>query len=348
MIRRTSKGYPRAAGCAGRATLILVSLFAAGCAGARTDSSPPEAPLAQRADVDLISAPAGFTFHAPIWFPALKKIVFSRLPPSGDAFDLDLASVAADGSNLLPLPLPDEAGCKYTSKTLATVLGDGRLGYVQQCWPGGGDVAMLMAWDARQGVVRPLVSYRLRFQQGPFACSPDLSTCVINDQAGLEESLQRLGPSGLEPLRLPLKRAGSPSWSPDGRWISLPGVSESVAGERMELLDAPRNLYLLSADLRDLRPLVRDVLHPSAAAWSSDSRWLAISFEPRDRTEGLYLVEAATGRLRLVMRGEFGAPAWLPGDDRLVVPVETSRRPGSGRDTGLYVIRLPESWRSSS
>jgi Tol biopolymer transport system component len=115
----------------------------------------------------------------------------------------------------------------------------------------------------------------------------------------------------------------------------------------VDLLGAARDLYLLSADLQHLRPLIRDAHNVSGAAWSSDSRWLAISFEPPDRPEGLYLVEVGTGRLRLVMPGDFGTPAWLPGDERLVVPVGASLDPGPG-DVGLYVVSLPPAWRSSS
>jgi hypothetical protein len=329
--------------------ILLAVVGGAGC----SESNPGSAgnggakPLVQRGDVELIEAPAGTRFQDPVWLPALEKIVFARAPVPGDAFLVDLAAVAVDGAQLETLPLPDEPGCKYTSKALPEVLGDGRLGYVQQCWPGGGDVVRLMTWDAETNKVTPLVPYRLRFQQGPFACAPDLSKCVINDQAGLEESLQRLGPHGLEPLDLPLKRAGFPSWSPDGRWIALDGLPADAEGSGMETLEAPRDLYLLSgADLDTVKPLVREATNFTAAAWSADSRWLALGFEPKDRPEGLYLIDVATGRLTLVLEGDFGAPTWLPGDGRLAVPVGSDPSKEAHGDVGLYVVSLPNDWKS--
>jgi hypothetical protein len=215
-----------------RVLMLACALAMSGCGGTGPGSSEEAGrkPLVQQDAVRLIAAPPGVLFHDPVWLPTLEKIVFTRSPPLGDAFRMGLASVAIDGSGLEPLPLPNEPGCKYTSKTLPKALGDGRLGYVQQCWPGGGSVVTLMTWDPRTNVTAALVPYRLLFQQGPFACSPDMSTCVINDQKGLYEELQRVGSDGLEPLDLPLERAGFPSWSPDGSWIALDGVPAGADG----------------------------------------------------------------------------------------------------------------------
>ena len=303
-------------------------------------------PLVGQEAVRLIAAPRGTTFHDPEWLPTLGKIVFTLSPPPGDAFLMELASVAIDGSALERLPLPDEAGCKYTSKALPEALGDVRLGYVQQCWPGGGRVVRLMAWDPRTEAARPLVPYRLLFQQGPFACSPDLSTCVINDHNGLSEQLARLGRRGLEPLDLPLERAGFPSWSPDGRWVVVDGVPEGTEGTGLDLLGVPRDLYLLSSDLEPIRLLVEDVLNVSRSAWSSDSRWLAVSLKPNRGTEGVYLLEVATGKLVLALAGRLlGGPTWLPGDASLAVPVGTESRGSGEQDVGLYIVKLPDGWR---
>ena len=325
--------------------LVAFVLSASGCGGEDKVSSNrlEQRPLVARGDVRLIEAPAGVTFHVPVWLPALDKIVFMRSPVPGEAFRNELASVAIDGSGLEPLQLPDEPGCKYTSKSLPEALGDGRLGYVQQCWPGGGRVVTLMTWDPGTRRTESLVPFRLEFLQGPFACSPDLSTCVINDHNGLYEELQRIGSDGLERLDLPLERAGFPSWSPKGRWIALDGVAEGAYGEGLGRLELPRNLYLLSADLEHLRPLVRDITNVSASAWSSDGRWLALALKPEEGAEGLYLVEVATGKLMLVLAGRFGAPTWLPGDSSLAVPVGIRSRGADGQaEVGLYIVPLPD------
>ena len=46
----------------------------------------------------------------------------------------------------------------------------------------------------------------------------------------------------------------------------------------------------------------------------------------------------------LVLAGsQFGAPAWLPADASLAVPVGTdSRDSGERSDVGLYVVTLPD------
>jgi hypothetical protein len=327
--------------------LILACAIAfSGCGGAGQGPSEEAGlrSLVSQDEVRLIAAPRGTLFTDPVWLPALAKIVFTRSPPPGDAFRKRLASVAVDGSDLKRLPLPNEAGCKYTSKVLPTVLGDGRLGYVQQCWPGGGRVVTLMTWDPGTNIVRPLVPYRLLFLQGPFACSPDLSSCVINDRNGLYEQLAWLGTHGLQPIELPIERAGFPSWSPDGRWIALDGVPEGTEATGIDRLGLPRDVYLVSSDLERLRPLVRGAINLTKAAWSSDGQWLALSLKPMNGVEGLYLVEVATGKLVLVLEGsQFGAPTWLPGDGSLAVPIGTgSRFSQEQSDVGLYIVRLPD------
>jgi hypothetical protein len=147
--------------------VTALAMSACGGTGAGSSGEAGRQPLVQQDAVRLIAAPPGVLFHDAKWLPTLDKIVFTRSPPPGDAFRNDLASVAIDGSELASLPLPDEPGCKYTSKALPTALGDGRLGYVQQCWPGGGRVVTLMTWDSRTNDSGPLVPYRLLFQQGP-------------------------------------------------------------------------------------------------------------------------------------------------------------------------------------
>jgi hypothetical protein len=51
----------------------------------------------------------------------------------------------------------------------------------------------------------------------------------------------------------------------------------------------------------------------------------------------------ATGELVLLLAGsQFGAPAWLPADASLAVPVGTDSRSGERSDVGLYVVTLPD------
>lgn len=125
--------------------------------------------------------------------------------------------------------------------------------------------------------------------------------------------------------------------------IALDGVPEGAEGSGLDRLELPRDLYRLSADLEHLRPLVGELTNVSASVWSSDGRWLALALKPEDGVEGLYLVEVTSGNLILVRAGRYGAPAWLPGDKSLAVPVGIDANFDEHEgDVGLQVVTLPD------
>jgi Tol biopolymer transport system component len=171
---------------------------------------------------------------------------------------------------------------------------------------------------------------------------------VINDGNGLYERLNVLGPQGLVPIPLPLERAGTPAWSPDGRFIALDGVPKGTSAQGTDRLDLPRKLYLLSPNGWHLKPLsVNLTTGPSTPAWSPNGRWLAMATYPTGAAEGIWLIEVATGRLHLVLsRKDLGAPAWLPDGRTLIVPtgIDAIAAPELARnaDVGLYVVKLPD------
>jgi hypothetical protein len=211
-----------------------------------------------------------------------------------------------------------------------------------------------MAYDPRTGSKKRLRPYYLPFAASVYAFSPDLRLGVINDGNGLYERLNLLGPNGLVPIPLPLERAGTPGWSPDGRFIALDGVPKGTSAKGIDRLDLHRKLYLLSPRGWRLKPLVDKLTTgPSPPAWSPDGHWLAMLTEPIGASEGIWLVEVATGRLHLVLaRKDLGAPTWLPDGRTLVVPtgIDAIAAPELARnaDVGLYVVKLPDLTRLAS
>jgi hypothetical protein len=71
------------------------------------------------------------------------------------------------GSDLKPLPLGRDPGCRYTAHVLPEVLADGRISYLEQCY---GTLSRLpdravslMAYDPRTGSRKRLRPYYLPF-----------------------------------------------------------------------------------------------------------------------------------------------------------------------------------------
>jgi len=154
------------------------------------------------------------------------------------------------------------------------------------------------------------------------ALSPDGKTLVFVSRASGNEDLylQRIG--GRNPLNLTKDSPDDdtqPAFSPDGSSIAF--RSDRAGG----------GIFLMGAMGESVRRVTESGFHP---AWSPDGKEIAFTTEAtlhpmgRGGSAELRAVEVASGRVRLLFRGDGVQPSWSPHGDRIAywaVP------PGSGQ-----------------
>lgn len=307
-------------------------------------ASPIGTPVEPRS-THFLPAPKGAVLESPVWLRAQRRLVAMLIPPGKgtDAAYDHLYSLRLDGTALRRLPLPTQAGCKLTSQAAPVALSRSRIAYLQECW--GQEIPhnakYLRTFDVASGRVGYLRPYSLVVSAGIFAVGPR-GAVVINDGRGLSERLLRLTPTHAVPIALPFLRAGYPAWSPDGRRIAVDAVPGSEHASGVARLDLPRNLYLIDAEGRIRRVLVRGLADAGLAAWSPNSRWLALRLQPAHGHVGLYLVDVSTGVVHLLRRGDYGGVTWITNREIVAAVGVFSDLPGGHGRAGLDVLRLPD------
>lgn len=289
----------------------------------------------------FIEAPGGGRLDKPTWVPRLNAIVAVLYPRSESASRWDLYSVRLDGSGLRRLPLCAGRSCRKLSFDFPTLLPNGNLGFERMRLGISPDLGLhgteILEYDPAGGALRKLVPYGLPQGIRGFTYRPGMRDGLVNNGQGLYEKLLSLEPRAPVVVRLPLTRAGTPTWSPDGRLLAVDGVPSSEKATGLARADLPRTLYVASASNLRLRPLLTRLKDVGPAAWSHDGRWLVARIVPRSGPPGLYLVRVGDGRMFLLRRGDdAGSASWI--DDRTLVAAigvnaETGRR-------GLVVLRL--------
>ena len=100
---------------------------------------------------------------------------------------------------------------------------------------------------------------------------------------------------------------GSPTWSPDGKWIA---ITRKAAGTSMG-----KQIWLMRPDGSEIRGLTNDTnIHHGLPAWSPDGRYLAFQRFPLreiDATPEIWLMDLETETMRqLATSGN--RPTWVP------------------------------------
>jgi hypothetical protein len=321
----------------------VVCVGVAGCSGNESGQGNVEA---LDVDVELIRGPRGGIIDIPVRLSFAERVVVTYVPPGGDptpAWRNHLYWFDLEQRQLEQLPLPARRDCRATSHDSARALPDGRVAYLEECW--GQDVPRdakrLRAYDPRTGEVSDLRPYALPVGSSHYAFDPTGRRAIINDGNGLYERLHWLGGARLVALDLEFERAGYPAWSHDGRSIAVDAVPPRAKASGVSRADLPRDLYLLGRDGSIRRKLLRDLSSVGASSWSPDNRWLALPLDPRDGPAGLYLVDTASGVLRLLRTGEdFGGSVWLDRRTLLVATGLFVQIARDGRSSGLYRIEI--------
>jgi hypothetical protein len=324
--------------------------MALGCAGSAAE---PAARPAARADavrplrtqlVKLLRAPRGARLDKPAWLSASHTLVAVLYPPltSGIA-RTDIYSVSPTDGHLERLRLCS-ADCSRVSLDFPTALPDGKLGYERTQFGDANGLGRhgttLLEPDATGSRSRKLVPYGIARGARGFSYRPGMQDGIVDDGAGLYDTLLWLRAERPSPLQLPLTRVGRAAWSPDGRLIALDGVPSSAHAKDLARVDLPRTLYVLAFGRRRLRPLVTNLADVGASSWSPDGGWLAVRLQPRRGIAGLYLVRVSDGRLYLLRRGnDAGSAAWLS-PRTLAVSLGTADT-SPARSRGIALLRLP-------
>jgi len=291
-----------------RATvLVTLAVFAAACGGGGIEAGDWK-PL--------------WSEDCPSWSPDGSTIAFGR----GQLYEhkADGVYLYDVGRDNLRRLVPDALGVlAWSLDGRELVVSDGR------------ELALL---SVRTGTSRRLVNLATK----PFAAlpdpphnslvpAPDLRALIVESQRGSTTD-DPLGyrdevwvvdvKTGTAKMvsRQEQKFAGNASWSPDGAWIAY---------------DDGDRLYLLRADGRHRR-IVPAAKYPVGAVFSPDGSTLAYSAR-----DGVFRVDLASGRSRLLVPGEDQAVAWSRDGSRLLV-LSVGGVAVFDAATGEELARLPE------
>jgi len=301
-------------------------------------AAPPQLETAALpvASIELIPAPRGFAFDEPAYIPSTGRIAFVRF---GIRLSEDVLFTVDPRGKGTPrrLRLPGIRGCTAVARQTPVWLPNRKLGFLSSCLGNAARfpdrVGTLDEYDPRTGRTTRLVPYSLPASSGRFSYGPGMKGGLIFTGA-----LKRLGARRLLPTRTGVPGAGNPAWSPDGRSIAL------VSGPPDGPVEGPYGIYLAASPRGPARRLVGGLDSVGPLAWSPDSRWLVGEVDPPDGPDGLWLVDATTGKLSLVVAGDdFGSATWLPDGRTIVVGTGIyAYVPGAapGSRPGLEVIEL--------
>jgi len=219
---------------------------------------------------------------------------------------------------------PQEEGCSPVASWINDLsrLSNGNLVYTFFCIDGGLS-GELTEWDRESRATSQLIRYP-NFGPGPFSVSPDMTEVLQENPVGgiLSNELHQfeIGGEG-QRILADFKRAGSPSWAPDGRSFIFVGTKSTPfdSPETFEDVEglalSPWTIYEMSADETEPRELVSGV-NRVILQWSPDGNKIAFAGEYQDQS-GIWLLDKASGEVSLIW--PYSTPFdWSP-DGRSIV-----------------------------
>jgi Tol biopolymer transport system component len=254
---------------------------------------------------------------APTEWPELESVLPRPLPGGGRG-----RVVAAAVSLLVfaaAIGLASWAFLGHRGAQPAGVVPQGRIAFVAEAGPTGGDIYVMSA-DGRG--VRKLTGEPSGSQ--PLNDAPAWSPNGREIAYGKNKSaIVVMGADGSRPREIDHNYCGGeddPTWSPDGTKIAF--VAQNPCAERS-------GVYVISADGTGARLLVQGGSQP---AWSPDGRRIAFTRFQTEDLGAIYVINVDGSGLRRLTnsRRDLGFPSWSP-DGRQIAA-------SGGRPEGIYVM----------
>lgn len=242
---------------------------------------------------------------------------------------------------------PQEEGCSPVASWINDLsrLSNGNLFYTFFCIDGGLS-GELTEWDRESRAISQLIRYP-DFGPGPFSVSPDMTEVLQENPVGaiLANELHRFETGGEgQRILANFKRAGSPSWAPDGRSFIFVGTKSTPfdSPETFEDVEglalSPWTIYEMSADQTELRDLLSGV-NRVILKWSPSGDMIAFAGEYRGQS-GVWLLEKDSGQVSLIW--PYLAPFdWSPdGQYMVILPGENKGPFSSSNNTHPTILDL--------
>jgi WD40-like Beta Propeller Repeat len=295
--------------------------------------------------VRFIPAPSGAAIDDPIWVE--RRVLYVSLWRNSRPV---LARFELTEHRFRIVPTLRLHGCGQTAARFPTRMGSRGIAYLADCfrpapWRSTERLTWVGALDLGNGRNRQFGTVNLPIgSPGTLSFAPDGSRAVLAN-GGLYSQLNWLYPKHLSLLRQELAWAAGPTWAPDGRLIVFGGIPGKAT--RQDIADKATNLYafrpeqpgklhLILSSLRDFKP--------EGVAWFPGSQLFVASLEPLHESSGLWVIDARSGRKRLLLKGNrFGRPALADDGRTIAVGVGTEALVGQAvGPVGIDLIRLPK------
>ena len=208
-------------------------------------------------------------------------------------------------------------------------LSTGDLAYTYFCRENPGGLAgELSMWDRESRVITRLLDYP-DFGPGPFSMSPDMTEVLQENPVGgiLANELHRFEMDGTGQRLVPdFKRAGSPSWAPDGQSFIFAGTKSTPFDSPEDFDDveglalSPWTIYEMRADQSELQELLSG-LSRSILKWSPNGDKIAFAGEFQNK-RGIWMLERNSGEISLIWQAAASFD-WSPdGKSMVILPGE--------------------------
>jgi hypothetical protein len=324
-----------------RAVILPVAavLLGAGCTGSHSHDAETDA----RARVQLlqhVAAPRGVGLTGVAWWRGRSELVVEYQkgfsPTRHQLYALDASAHRFDR-----LRLPEQNGCPFTSHSNAVALPSGELGYVQVCWGNAVNprrACTIWGLSPRTRRSRRLVPYFLPYNAGYFTYAPGMTSGLINDGRGLDERLLALRPRRAILAPIDIHQVHHPAWSPGGDVLAVDGAMGGSNAHGVARADILKAIYLQRADGKP-RVIMRNLTDVGGISWDATGRFLVVVATQDEGAAGLWLIDAVTGEVQLLVSdANLAGATWIP-NTRLVAFTRVSLVDGH-YESSVDLIRL--------